>query len=138
MATVRQEKLAEAIIVNAKSSNPKNKKDLVASVGYTDASATKKATEIITSPGVQEALQARGFSLERAKEVVGAILDSDTSQDKDKLKAADMIFKVHGAYVPSPEQPAGNTYNFFLNPQVQQATHSFEEDLKRVLAENAP
>lgn len=138
MSTIRQERLAEAIIANATAPKQKNKKELVVSSGYGEVTADRHSKTIIEQKGVQEALEARGFSVDRAKEVVGQILDSETNQPKDRLKAADMVFKVHGAYVPEVAASQSNTFNFFLNPQIREATQSYEEELKKALASSAP
>lgn len=100
MPTIRQEKLADKLIENFKSSSPKNKQDLVVSVGYSEMSGEKKATEIIESKGTQKALEIRGFTPEKAKEVVASIMTSERVKPRDRLTAADMTFKVHGSYAP--------------------------------------
>ncbi len=69
-------------------------------MGYTEKSADKKATEIIGSKGVKEELKALGFDVETAQKVVGSILQDEKKAPKDRLRAADMVFKVHGKYVP--------------------------------------
>lgn len=97
MPTIRQKKLAKAVVENLSREQPLNKQELVASVGYTPASADKKATEILASSGVQEELAILGFDPETAKQVVGQIL-TNGENDSVKLKAADMIFKVAGSY----------------------------------------
>lgn len=97
MATLRQKKLADALIENSLANTPLNKQELVASVGYSEKVAEKKATEIIESKGTQEELRKRGFDPDTAREVVGEILLAGEN-DNVKLKAADMIFKVHGNY----------------------------------------
>ena len=98
MATVRQKKLAESIIENTANGLKKNKQELVASSGYTLAQAEKKAKEIIESKGVQEELENLGFDTESAKKVVKSILAR--GKEENRLKAADMIFKVVGEYAP--------------------------------------
>ena len=45
---------------------------------------------------LQEELDSLGFSSEGAKEVVAEILYKKTAKDNDRLKAADMVFDVHG------------------------------------------
>lgn len=97
MATLRQKKLADALIENSLANTPLNKQELVASVGYSEIVAEKKATEIIESKGTQKELAKRGFHPDTAREVVGEILLAGEN-DNVKLKAADMIFKVHGNY----------------------------------------
>lgn len=139
MPTRLQENLAEEIIKDTKrKGKPRNKKELVVSSGYSVESANSSAHIIIEQKGVQEALAARGFSLERAKEVVGEILDDNKAQNKDRLKAADMVMKVHGAYAPEATVVQGNTYNIFMNPQVREATAEFERRMREVLALERP
>lgn len=98
MSTIRQKKLAKALVENAISSNPMNKQELVASVGYSDLSAEKKATEIIESKGTQEELDALGFDVESAKKVVIHIMRY--GKEDNRLNAAKEIFKVRGEYAP--------------------------------------
>ncbi len=97
MATIRQKRLARATIENIQATEPLNKQQLVASVGYSEIVAYKKATEILESKGVQEELKKLGFDPDSAREVVAEILLAGEN-DTVKLKAADMIFKVHGTY----------------------------------------
>lgn len=100
MATIRQKKLAKAVVENINAAEPLNKQELVASVGYSDASADKKATEILESKGVQTELRKLGFDSDNAKKVVGEILDDVTVEPQHRLNAADKIFKVNGDYAP--------------------------------------
>lgn len=100
MATLLQKNLAKNIVENAKAKKPKNKEQLVISSGYAVKTAEGHAPDIMEQKGVKEELKALGFDPENAKRKVGRILDSDKSQDKDVLKAADMVFKVHGTYAP--------------------------------------
>lgn len=100
MSTVRQQKLAHALIDNLKETKPKNKEQLVVSVGYSEMTGEKKATEVINSKGTKEALAALGFDEDNAKRVVGEILNKEYAEDKDRLKAADMIFEVFGTKAP--------------------------------------
>lgn len=74
-----------------------NKQQLVASVGYSEKVADKKSTEILESKGVQEELAILGFDVETAKRVVGQIA-LEGENDNVKLKASEMIFKVHGTF----------------------------------------
>lgn len=99
MSTIRQKKLANAIIENLVAKQPLNKGELVESVGYSVKSAEKKTNEIINSKGVQQELVAFGFNEDKAKEVVAEILVAGEN-DTVKLKAAEMIFKVQGSFAP--------------------------------------
>lgn len=58
------------------------------------------AVENLGKPMIIEALKELGFDSSNAKRVVGEILDSGGAQDKDRLKAAEMVFKVNGDMAP--------------------------------------
>lgn len=100
MATERQRKLAKAIVENAVAKKPKNKKELLVSSGYSVISAEASPGVIIEQKGVQEELRILGFDSESAKKVVSEILNGDKIAPKDRLRAADMVFKVDGTYAP--------------------------------------
>lgn len=138
MATLKQKALAKEIVANATREKPKTAGELLEIVGYSKETAEGAPGRTIEQAGVQEELVVLGFSVERAKSVVGEILDDADKQPKDRLKAADMVFKVHGAYVPETPPQQGNTYNFFFNPDVQKATLAYEEEMKKVLAGSVP
>lgn len=100
MSTLRQKKLAKALVENTQREEPLNKEQLVGSVGYSELSAEHKATEIIESKGVQEELKILGFDEDTAKRVVAEILDNPDLKPEPRLKAAEMVFKVHGTFAP--------------------------------------
>lgn len=100
MSTVRQKRLAKAIIDNTAREKPLNKKELVVSVGYSPVTADVKAGEIMEQKGVRQALDDYGFNEDNAKQVVAEILLKKEAQDKDRLKAADMVFEVQGSKAP--------------------------------------
>lgn len=99
MATIKQEQLAKAIVKNVRNGNKKNAKELLVSTGYSQSTASAYPGTIIAQPGVQEELKKLGFDEESAKKVVGQILGS-AEKDADRIKAADLIFKVVGSYAP--------------------------------------
>lgn len=100
MPTLRQKALAKKIIEAVDMTPPPTKQQLLESVGYPQSTATTYAGEVLNQKGVKEALAEFGFSEDIAKKVVGDILTSTKSSDKNKLTAADMTFKVHGTYAP--------------------------------------
>lgn len=100
MPTPKQEKLAEQIIENSKRDKPLTAKEMLVNVGYATSVAESKPNEIIEAEGVTQALEERGFSVVAAKDVVGEILEDPLEKATDRLKAADMVFKVHGSYAP--------------------------------------
>lgn len=102
MATIRQQKLAKAIVENVARKQPLPKRDLVVNAGYSTKTATQASKQIIESEGVKESLVSFGFNPDKAKEVVAEILIGGEN-DTVKLKAADMIFNVHGTYAPKKQ-----------------------------------
>lgn len=118
--------------------SPRNKKELLVSSGYSVISATASAKDIIEQKGVQKELSALGFTVDNAKSVTTQILLNDKEQSKDRLKAADMVFKVHGAYVPEPSAPVTNIQNVFFDTKIQIATKDYEASLKKLLANEPP
>lgn len=134
MGTIRQKKLAHAIVQNLKAKKPKNKKELLVSAGYSKTTAEATPQDIIAQEGVQEELEALGFSEETAKRVVGEILENEEEESRDRLKAAEMVFKVKGSFVPEvSEESRGNTYNFLFAGDVQKDIKQFEDALKAKL-----
>lgn len=100
MATVRQAKLAKAIVENSKRNKPLNKKELLVSVGYAPSTADVKQGEIMEQKGVKEELEILGFSEHAAKRVVEEIMHNPEVDPSARLKATDQVFKVHGTYAP--------------------------------------
>ena len=57
-------------------------------------------SENLSKPIIQEALKGLGFDSNNARRVVGELLDDVTVEAKDRLKAAEIIFKVGGDFAP--------------------------------------
>lgn len=104
MATLRQKKLAVAIVNNAASEEPLNKGKLVESVGYSKITAETKPSDILEAKGVIEELKHLGFSEDAAKRVVGEILLDEAVEPKDRLKASELVFKVSGSFAPEKHE----------------------------------
>lgn len=100
MSTNLQKNLARNIVKNAKRAKPLNKQQLIVSSGYSEITAKASPGIIIDQKGVKEELKILGFDEESAKKVVSEILNSEDAEHKDRLKAADMVFSVHGTYAP--------------------------------------
>lgn len=96
----RQQKLAKALIENVAKDKPLPIGQVLESVGYPHSTATTYPGDVINQKGVQNELAILGFSEETAKKVVGDILGKESAQDKDRLKAADMVFDVFGTKAP--------------------------------------
>ena len=98
MSTQLQKNLAQNIVKNVKAKKPKNAKELVLSSGYDINTATRQVPAVFEQKGVVEELAKLGFDENNAKRVVGEILN--TGEEPNRLKAADMIFKVNATYAP--------------------------------------
>lgn len=117
---------------NLKQPKPKTGGELVLDAGYSKE-MSEVPGRVIKAPGVKEELEILGFSEDKAKEVVGQILSDNDKNATERLRAADMVFKVHGTYAQEPEKPQGNTYNFFFNDDMREKARLFEEDMKNLI-----
>lgn len=97
MATLKQKKVAKAIVENYDNENFLTSGQILEKVGYSP-NMVKNPKMVLESAGVQEELARLGFDEQTAKEVVGTILTDETNEPKDRLKAAEMVFKVHGTF----------------------------------------
>lgn len=97
MPTIKQRRVAKGLIDNLAAKQPATQQQIVEAAGYSPKSADKASRQILDSVGVKESLASFGFNEERAKEVVAEILVAGEN-DTVKLKAAEMIFKVHGTF----------------------------------------
>jgi len=103
VSTIKQMKLGREVakdLVEAK--KPRNKKQLLVAAGYSEITASASPQVIFNQEGtkkaIEVALESQGFTEARAKQVVAEILDKKFAEDKDRLKAAELIFKVHGTF----------------------------------------
>lgn len=100
MSTVKQKRVAKLIIENAKLDIPMTGGQMLEKVGYAKSMTTAKVSDVLESNGVKEELNNLGFSEEGAKKVVESILYNEKVDPNARLKASDMVFKVHGSYAP--------------------------------------
>jgi len=92
------------MVDNLKAKVPKTAGQLLASIGYSKATAKGIPGLIMESDGVQEELLRLGFTEDAAKRVVTQIMLDDEVDENARLKAADMTFKVHGSYAPEKSE----------------------------------
>lgn len=135
MPTFRQEKLAEAIIENAGLDKPKTMGEVLEKVGYAPTTAGARPGEVIEAKGVQEALMAKGFTVEAADDLVQKILHKEEAQDKDRLKAADMMYERLGAKAPQKSINLSFTADAKDFEQYEQLSGEFDEKMKRKMLE---
>lgn len=60
--------------------------------------ASAIAVENLGKPLIQEELRKLGFDSNNAKRVISEILNNDDLEPKDRIKAAENVFKVNGDY----------------------------------------
>lgn len=125
MSTIRQQKLAKAVVSNVLADEPLNKQELVASVGYSPIVADKKATEILESKGTQYELKRLGFSEEGAKSVVEEILYDKYADQAVRLRAASEVFKVFGTYA------AEKSFNLTATASIDELKDIIQNDLAK-------
>lgn len=63
------------------------------------------AVENLQKPTIRKELDNAGFTSENAKKVVQEILNKEYAEDRDRLKAADLIFKVMGDFTSEKTNP---------------------------------
>lgn len=105
--------------------------ELVKSVGY-GHSMSRKPGEVLNSRGVQAELEIIGFTEEKAKEVVAVILGDEDEKADSRLKAAEMVFKTFGTFVPDRSVSVNVNVNP-QNPKALELAREFEEKLKTSL-----
>ncbi len=125
MSTIRQKKLAKAIVENIQLPKPKNKQELLASVGYSEITAGATSKVILEQKGVKDELALLGFTEEKAKNVVATILSSEFEEGNTRLRAADLIFKVYGTYA------AEKSFNINVNSSVEEINSVIKNDLAK-------
>jgi hypothetical protein len=99
--TPRQRNVARIMADVAMGKRPdiKNSGDIVVEAGYSPANK-EQPKRLLNTTGVHDALNDLGFNEQTAKNVVYSILTNEKAKHGDRLKASDMVFKVHGTYAP--------------------------------------
>lgn len=130
--TIRQRRAAQLIVDTARGkSRLKTDAEIVEAAGY--ALSNKDApNKVLETPGVMTALDELGFTSENAKKVVQKILNSEEAEHRDRLKAADMVFKVKGDYV-ADQNTKENNANPIIYAKIEQHIHLFEDQIKKAL-----
>lgn len=88
------------------------------------------AHENLNKPKIKEYLKEQGFDSDNAKRVVAQILNSEYEEAKDKLKAADIIFKVNGNY--AAEKHINVNVEVEANPEIEKAASILNEHFKGI------
>jgi len=77
-----------------------------------DLTARVIGSENLTKPNIIEELKLLGFDSNNAKRVVGEILNDESVEPKDRLKAGEIVLKASGDMAPEKQ---GNTTNIQVN-----------------------
>lgn len=135
--TIKQQRLAKAIVENMHKEVPLTAGQMLENVGYSPNVAVGKPAEIMESEGVEVELALLGFTEANAKSVVATIMDNEDEKSADRLKAAEMVFKVHGSFAEArPPVPQQVNYNLFYKPEFQEKIKAFEDGIKNLVVKN--
>lgn len=66
----------------------------------TDGAARSIGSENLTKPNILAELKELGFDSNNAKRVIGEILNNEDAEHRDRIKAAENVFKVNSDYAP--------------------------------------
>lgn len=91
MPTAKQEKLAEALVVNAVSDDPKTLGQTLEAVGYSNSTATTKPGQVIATQGVQQALVKAQSAMVDALKAKGIDPEFLASKVKELLEAKKVV-----------------------------------------------
>ncbi len=110
MGTLMQEKAAKLTVEKVRKTGKLKKGEIIREVGYSEA-VSLQPHKVFDTEGFKEELAKLGFDSSNAKRVVAEILNGGIAvEEKDRLKAAELVFKVHGDF---EEGAKGNTTNNF-------------------------
>ena len=90
---------------------------------------------IVDAKGVQDALKARGFTVDAADDVVQTILHKEEAQDKDRLKAADMIYDRLGAKAPEKSLSVAVSMDAKDFAEYEALANKYDEEMRAKLLE---
>lgn len=127
MATLKQKQTAKEIINNMRRNKPMPAGRMLENIGYSEAIA-KNPKYVLESKGVKEELAKLGFTEENAKKIVAEILGAEFPINKitaaDKLRAAELIFKVVGSFAPEKVEQKKVVAHIHFNRPVDGVPHN--------------
>lgn len=94
-----QQKAAQLTVEKVRKTGKLKKGEIILEAGYSEAMSTQPH-KVFDTEGFKEELAKLGFDSSNAKRVVGEILNKQYAEDKDRLKASEIVFKVHGDFAP--------------------------------------
>lgn len=129
MSTVKQKKVAKALVENLSTDKPLPIGQVLKSVGYGTGLQTQPK-RVLESEGVLQELAILGFDEQTAKGVVSEILTDETNEPKDRLKAAEMVFKVHGTFAPEKSININAQFNLENKEEVEAIASKVLEQMR--------
>jgi hypothetical protein len=106
--------------------------DIAVAAGYSETSRLSP-DKVLDKPGVKMALDDLGFNSENAKSVVQSILNSTEAENRDRLRAADLVFKVQGDFASDKIAASNTNSNPIIIAKIQNTVINFEAELKKAL-----
>lgn len=137
MGTILQKRLAKAIVENAVAEKPLNKGELLVKAGYSPVSAEATPGRFLSQKGLNEELDALGFSLEAADLVVKTVLKT-ARKDENKIRAAQEIYKRLGGYAPEKKANLNVNVNAdatFPSDKAEQIRQEYEAKLRESITQ---
>lgn len=137
MGTILQKRLAKAIVENAVAEKPLNMGQMIEKVGYSKAVSIGRPGEILQQKGLNEELDALGFSLEAADLVVKTVLKT-ARKDENKIRAAQEIYKRLGGYAPEKKANLNVNVNAdatFPSDKAEQIRQEYEAKLRESITQ---
>lgn len=124
-----QAKAAKLTVEKVRRTGKLKKGEIMREAGYSQV-VSLQPQKLFDTEGFKEELTKLGFDSTNARRVVAEILNKTTAQDKDRLKAADMIFEVHGDKAPE-KRVIFNVTPIYGGQSTQSIPghHSDEEDI---------
>lgn len=109
--------------VNAKADGKPGVIAVLENYDTTDYNTAKSiASENLTKPYIVKELEKLGFDSNNAKRVIGQILNDEDAEYRDRIKAAENVFKVHSDY--APEKSININIEPVLSPEAQELAHA--------------
>lgn len=130
MATTKQKRVAKLIIENTLLDIPLTGGQMLEKVSYSKGIQIQPS-RVLKSEGVLDALTEYGFTEDNAKRVVTDILLNEEERAETRLKASDMVFKVHGTY--AAEKTTSVSVNLDVKTDDKDGLNAIREEYEKKL-----
>jgi len=101
-----KQKIAAQLFLTQLKNDPHNinLSEILIDAGYSETTAKSNSHKIVRSPGFILELEKVGFTREKADKTVASIMNDERKKPADRLKAADMVYRILGAYAPEKHE----------------------------------